>query len=316
MIRFDKKTQGQLYQALKCSFPDAQIGQADLLALALCIQQGQVADAGQIPSELSIDLSEYKSKLDAVQAKLPSTQKYTVPRASVDKTRYYWVRATHTRRTPSGFEPFTGELAMARVSLPPTTPGKISTAIGSIDPSDHLIDTVFEANQKYARNLGYCLERVDCITPPRQGVRFGAVSVMLGYRKKDDPLPTCYVLEAGTATGQAKVLYLGKTIGSTINAYSGYQPSPFACPSHAYLGTLSLNGDDPANLTISSRAVENGVSESPYIQVSVDFSLQTGTISTIWPGFLIARAASIVLLRKLSGKIPDDCNPTIPGALA
>jgi len=52
--------------------------------------------------------------------------------------------------------------------LPPTKPGKISTAIGSIEPSDHLIDTVFEANQKYARNLGYCRERVDCITPPRQ----------------------------------------------------------------------------------------------------------------------------------------------------
>ncbi|HEX3139939.1 MAG TPA: hypothetical protein VHQ87_07785, partial [Rhizobacter sp.] len=228
MIKFDKKTQAQLYQAIKTSFPDAQVGPADLVALAVCIQQGQVAENGAIPQELQIDLGAYKEKLDAVLAGLPGAQKYTVPRASVDKTRYYWIHATHNRMTPQGFSPFTGELAMARVSLPTMTPGKISTAIGSIEPSDHLIDTVFEANQKYAKNLGYQLERLDCITPTRQGVRFGAVSVLLGYKKKNDPLPSCYILEAGTATGQPKVLYLGKTIGATINAYSGYQPSPFA----------------------------------------------------------------------------------------
>lgn len=317
MITFDKQTRSQLYQAIKTSFPDAQVGPADLVALALCIQQGQASDGQQnVPSEFSnIDLTPYKAKLDAVRGQLPEGAKYTVPRASVDKTRYYWAQATHKRETPNGFEPFVGELAMARVSLPPTTPGRINTAIGTIEPADHLIDTVFEANQKYAKNLGYSLERVDCITPTRQGVRFGAVSVLLGYRKKKDPLPSCYILEAGTATGQPKVLYLGLTIGSTINAYSGYQPTPFACPSHAYLGTFTMNGDEPKNLHISSRTVTGGVSQQPYIDVSIDFTLQTGAISSIWPGFLIARAASIVLVRKMSGKIPQDCVPKLPGAI-
>src|SRR5690606_5291441 len=121
-------------------------------------------------------------------------------------------------------------------------------------------------NQKYARFLEAPLARVDLITPPRQGVRFGAISVLLGYKKPKDPLPFCYILEAGTATGQPKVLYLGKTIDATINNYAGYQPTPFACPSHAYTGKLSMNGDDPNVLTIRGRPVEAGKSQPVYIQ--------------------------------------------------
>lgn len=205
---------------------------------------------------------------------------------------------------------------MARVTLPARSPQAFQTCIGQVLPGDHLVDTVLEANQKYARFLSQPIGRLDLVTPPRQGVRFGAISVLLGYALPTDLTPFCYILEAGTATGQPKVLYLGKTIDSTINAYSGYQPTPFACPSHAYTGKLTLQGDDPVLLRVTSREVEGGTSQAPYIDIQVEFALQTGSVSTIWPGFLIARAASIVLMRKLRGTISTDCDFSPPGARA
>lgn len=316
VISFDQKTRGQLYQAIKTSFPDSQVSPADLLALAVCIDADHSTPPAALPPTLSqIDLSPYRAELEAFRQQLPGQNRYTVPRPASDPTRYYWVEATHTRLTPSGFEPFTGELAMVRVTLPDTVPATIQTCIGSVEPGDHLIDTVYEANQKYARHLGFSLARVDCITPPREGVRFGAVSVMLGYKRASDPLPSCFILEAGTATGQPKVLYLGQDMSTTINAYSGYQPTPFACPSHGYLGSLTMNGDNPQLLTISSREIQNGQSQQPYIRIEARFSLQTGQVQNIWPGFLIARAAALVLIRKLSGKISEDCNPQLPGVV-
>lgn len=325
LVKFDQKTESTLRRALRSSFPDTPITEADLLALALCVQQQQAEEtqltlaarptSEALPPELSqLDLSPYGAELQRYRAQLPEMEQQVRTRPPGDTYRYYSVRALHTRKTPDGFEPFTGELSMVRVSLPARTPQKFSTCMGSVEPGDHLISTVHEANQKYQSHLGYTLSRVDCIAPARQTVRFGAVSVYLGYRGAQDPLPVCYILEAGTATGEPKVLYLGKHLGATINAYTGYQPSPFACPSHAYLGRLTLRGDHPHLLTISSRAIRDQKSLPPYIQVDIEFTEQKDSISSTWPGFLITRAAAIVLSRKLTGKIPEDCDPRIPGA--
>jgi hypothetical protein len=313
LIRFQSKTRSQLYQALKKSFPDAKIGSSDMEALAVCMKKQR--DAGEeLPEELSqIDITPYESELEQQAQRLPMAQAYPCARKSTDKNRYYFIEAKHTRKTPGGFDTFTGELAMARVTLDQARPKTYRTAFGAIAPGDHLIDTVFEANQKYASHLGYEIKRLDLITPARDGLRFGAISAFLGYRKKTDRVPSCYILEAGTATGQPKVLYLGKAPGASINAYSGYKPTPFACPNHAYLGRLTLhNGDDPDRLLISSREVVGGVSKQPYIEIDIRFKLQTGELMNIWPGFLIARAAGIVLGRKLSGKISTDCGDDAP----
>ncbi len=310
MIDFDEKTAGALYAALKTSFPDAKIGPADLTALAACVAAEQARDASALPPALAtIELDAYRTALGPLSAHVSGAPRVRAKPPN-DETLYYWVEATHTRRTPTGFDPFVGELAMARVTLPTRVPTPFVTAIGDVLPGDHLIDTVFEANQKYAEVLGYELERVDCVTPTREGVRFGAISVMLGYRSVADAAPSCYILEAGTATGQPKVLFLGSTLDATIDAYSGYQPTPFACPTHAYLGHLSMSGDHPKTLRISSRKVSGGVSQTPYIELNVDFRLQRGEECSIWPGFLIARAATIVLFRELRGKIPKDCAPS------
>lgn len=315
MIRFDAQTRVKLYSALKGAFPDSRPSEADLLALSVCLDRAR-RQGEKLPPELqSIDLEPYERDLEASarELDLPAVETTTRPRSALDKVRYYWVISKHTRFAPGGFEPFVGELAMVRVTLPLSRAKTWSTAIGKVLPGDHLIDTVLEANQKYARFLESPLGRVDLITPPRQGVRFGAISVLLGYKNPKDPLPFCYILEAGTATGQPKVLYLGKTMDTTINAYSGYEPTPFACPSHAYTGKLTMNGDDPNVLTIRARRIQGGKSDPAYMQIEAAFSPQKGDVRTIWPGFLIARAASIVLSRLHRG-IPNDCDQTPVGA--
>lgn len=314
MVQFSDEIQQQLYGALKDSFPDTKVTDADMLALAICLQAEKDAGAQDLPAALTcIDLRPYEAALKQKVAELPETGNYAVTRKAKDKGRYYWVTASHIRHTPEGFKPFTGELAMARVTLAARTPTKFHTAFGIISPHDHLIDTVYEANIKYQRHLGYALERVDLITPARDAVRFGAISVLFGYKRATDKKPSCYILEAGTATGQPKVLYLGKKLGQPINAYSGYAPTPFACAQHAYYGTLTAkNNDDPDTLTITSRDVKDGVSQQPYIDVTIKWQLQEGKLKNIWPGFLIAKASAIVLGRVMSKKIPMGCDEEPP----
>ena len=314
MVQFSKDVERRRFRALKDSFPDAKVSNAEMLALAICIRRERKQNS-PLPPELSdIPLAEYEQDLARESQKIPAEQIQTLDHPD-DDYRYYWVEAVHTRMTPQGFSPFTGELAMARVTLSEMRPRKYRTAFGTISPGDHLIDTVYEANQKYARHLGYEIARLDLITPARQVLRFGAISILFGYKNKTDPRPSCYILEAGTATGQPKVLYLGKEIGAAINAYSGYFPTPFACPSHAYLGTLTLkNDDDPDQLKISSRRIEGGISEQPYIDVNIRWNLQTGKLKNIWPGFLLARAAAIVIERSMPGTISTNCDDRTPGA--
>lgn len=307
MVRFDRVTQGGLHAALQKVFPDARVKPSDLDALAVALFRARSAGEA-LPADLArIDLSPYAASLAELSVSLGPSGGGVVEPASNEPYRYYWVRAEHARQSPGGFPSFVGELAMVRVTLPARTPKTFKTKIGSVEPGDHLIDTVLEANQKYARFLESPLGRVDLITPPRQGVRFGAISVLLGYKKAQDPLPFCYILEAGTATGQPKVVYLGKKLGSTINAYTGYQPTPFSCPNHAYIGKFQLTGDDPKQLEVAARKIEAGVSQQPYMKINVRFERETASIRNIWPGFLIARAASIVLFREQKGTIDKEC---------
>jgi len=252
-------------------------------------------------------LDAHQKALDAIAAALPQSAHASEGRSSAavheaDPIGYYWVEATHTRQTPQGYQPFIGELAMVRASLPAREPRRFNTVIGTCEPSDHLLATIFEANEKYQRALGYPLARLDVITPPRQLMRFGAISVYLGYRDAS-ALPCCFILEAGTALGQPKVLYLGKTIDTKINRISGYKPTAFSCADNAYTGAIQLSGHEPVKLHITARDImDRGTkSAAPYMDLNVKFTKQTGTAQNTWPGFLIARAALIVLDRQQQG---------------
>jgi hypothetical protein len=317
MIPLDPNARRILETALRASFPDAHIDPADVEAVALALHRG-LADPGNegpLPAAVAqLDFSQCADELEALaQGALADNagllDPALVPKCAGDPVRYYWAEATHVRQHPTGHQAFVGKLPMVRVSLPASAPRTFETSIGTVEPPDHLIATVHEANDKFAKVLGYELVRLDVITPPRQKLRFGAVSVLLGYR---DPaaLPCCFILEAGTATGQAKVLYLGKTLASTVNQFSGYRPTPFSCSDNAYTGNLTLDQDSPAKLHITARKILNGVNQPAYMDLSVVFAEQHEHIQNIWSGLLIARAVAIVLARKLRG-IPDGCEKKV-----
>ncbi|MET0386321.1 MAG: hypothetical protein ABW321_10205 [Polyangiales bacterium] len=317
-IQLDPNTRRILQQTLQRAFPDAYIHNRDIEALALALHAGNAdpGDEGPLPEQLAqLDLQANAAGLaDLAKRELPdgadSDGVTELPYTAEPGVRYYWVEATHARQT-AGYPAFVGKLPMVRVSLPAFQPQTFVTAIGTVEEGDHLIATVHEANDKFAKDLGYPLRRVDMITPPRQKLRFGAISVLLGYRDGSE-LPSCYILEAGTATGQAKVLYLGKTLDVTINQYTGYKPSPFASPSHAYTGKLTLDHDNPKLLSVTARAIVDGRSQTPYMRLDARFSEQTGTIRNIWSGLLIARAAAIVAIRQARGLDDGAHGPAVP----
>lgn len=313
----DAVVKQMLADRLKEAFPDARFDDCDLEGVALALQQNLATSPPdkKLFGAVNAASDAQKKALDALAASLPQGAravdgKASAPVHEADPISYYWVEATHTRQTPNGYEPFTGELAMVRASLPAVAPRRYSTAIGTLEPSDHLIATIFEANEKYQKALGYPLARLDVITPPRQLLRFGAVSLYLGYREAAG-LPTCFILEAGTALGQPKVLYLGKTIQTKINRISGYKPTAFSCADNAYTGEIQLNGHEPVKLRITARDIMDRGTKSapPYMDLNVKFTKQTGTVQSIWPGFLIARAALIVLARQEQG-LKNTCEDT------
>jgi hypothetical protein len=309
-VDLDPTTSRILQNALKEAFPDAHVQQSDVDAAALALHRFK-ADPGtdSLPPELAqLDLSAYAPQLDelAQLTGADAQESETVqPRAADDATRYYWVEAAHTRKRPGDFHPFVGRLAMARVTLPATKPETFRTALGTIEPGDHLLATVHEANQKFEKKLGAKLQRVDVITPLRQGIRFGALSVYLGYKDASQG-PSCYILEAGTATGQPKVLFLGATLDATINQFSGYKPTPFSCPDNAYLGRMMFEGDSPKQVHIKARQIVNNASQPHYMELMISFTEQTDTLRNVWAGVVLARAALIVWVRQQRG-LPDGC---------
>jgi hypothetical protein len=299
---------------LRAAFPDAHIDAADVEGFVLALQRRtQLGPEEKAPLSPAA-LEPYRAALDAFAATLSAGGWSTdgeqrTARHAGDALNYYWAHAKHTRKSPANFPAFEGHLAMVRVRLPDRIPRRFSTPIGTVEPADHLISSVLEANDKYAQPLGYPLQRLELITPPRQLLRFGAISVFLGYRESAG-LPTCFILEAGTATGQAKVLYLGKTLTTTINRRTGYQPTAFSCSDNAYTGKLTVEADEPVRLQVTARDIIAGTtSAAPYMEIDVHFAKQTGDIQSIWPGFHILRAAAIVEKRKLDG-LENTCEDT------
>jgi len=170
-------------------------------------------------------------------------------------------------------------LPMVRVTLPEKLDIKrrtIETAIGDVDLShDHLLGSIELVAEKYggAQYLGYRPARVDLITPARRrGSRFGAIAVYLGYRNASDRGPSFYILEAGTATGDAKMVYFSPNMNPIDSATSYYLPTPFVSMRNTYSGGITMQPapqeDEPQRLVV--RSYTEG-SKDPYITVSVKY---------------------------------------------
>jgi hypothetical protein len=217
----------------------------------------------------------------------------------------YMAHATHERmRRMTTNAPmlsaFTGDLPVVRVALPERLTGTradvIATPLGDVHLSgDHLVGSIELVASKYAdaAHLGYTPARVDLVTPARlTGTRFSAIALYLGYRSLRDARPSFYLLEAGTATGEAKMLYFGKTIDTKIVQTSWYLPTPYASPNNTYHGQLKVDGSDPSHLFVQSYEPAH---ENPYVQVSVQYEKVT-SLAVPWPGDLTLEAAKRVCL--------------------
>lgn len=300
-IRFAAKTRRELTDYVTQCFPDAQVD-----------SQGNVLTGVALGLHLSgdkrIDLSQHAAALDGlakdpqIAAKgLTANVAAELPVVSIkrsDTFRYYNVRATHDREDPD-LDPFVGRIPMVRVRLPTrkSRSKNFKTAIGSVLMSDHFYHSVEEFRSRYQGSPPYdSAIRLDLITPPRANpfaLRFGAISAYLGYLN-EDAVPDFYVLEAGTATGQPKVPFPAPSFEAGIWAWAGYKPTPFTNKKHIYKGRLEWRESGTKRLSIEVR--KNATSQ-PYMRLNAVFE-ETKKPWKIWPGFMILKAATIVLGRK------------------
>lgn len=223
--------------------------------------------------------------------------------------RLYQGHATHHRHksVPPHGKPmeskFTLPLPMVRVSLPDKIDAAkpiIETVIGEVDLSrDHLLGSIELVAAKYGdpKYLGYQPERVDLITPTRiANTRFGAMAVYVGYRKKADRAPSFYMLEAGSATGDAKMIYFSPSMAPIPSVTSYYLPTPFVTMNNTYSGGLTMKAapdeDEPEQLLVKSFAPGD---KDPYITVTLQYK-RSPTIDMPVPAEITADAAARVAL--------------------
>lgn len=204
------------------------------------------------------------------------------------KARYYLGLATHSR-VAAPHSVFIGELPMVRVSLPAegtsqTVPA-IETEGGVCLTEDRLFPSIEVMWARYGPrlvHLGGCPERVDVITPPRlKGSRFGAVALYLGFRKARDEAPCFFALEAGLATGQPRIPFLGPTMDAVIVSQTHYRPTPFSGPHHWYRGQLTMKADRPAEpQALLVEGFRAQPPDDPYIRVTVEYEPREEPVMT------------------------------------
>lgn len=285
-IDFDSTTTRKLDEYIASHFPEATSNPQNRTGVALALWAERMT---------AIDLDAYAPQLSALAGECGITPgKDAVAKAMPrDGFRYYDVDAEHHRMIPN-YAPFNGQLSMVRVRLPELKRESrdFDTGIGRVEIGDHFYRSVEEMRNTFTQEPFRSATRLDLVTPPRElGIRFGAISAYLGYNGGDTP--SFYILEAGTATGEPKVAFECATIGGKIVEFANYRPTPFARKDNVYRGTLTLTGDSPDELNMTSESKKN----EPYMRLSVKFR-ETTTPKRIWPGFLIVRAAIIVQLRK------------------
>jgi len=228
-LDLDPNDRATLAAMLRHSFPDADIDDRTLAAVALTAYLDESSGVRLDWSRYRGPIEQYAAALGLVRAPGPQTFR---PVNALGTLRYYRVHAKHERDAPP-HEPFTGHVGMVRVSLPRTQQETVATAVGDVEPDDHLLATIAEVERKFGRSIDGEVDRVDLITPARiHGSRFAAVSVYLGYRAGQPDEPSFYVLEAGMATGEPKVLFFAPDFEKRIVSKSGYRPTPFSASDH------------------------------------------------------------------------------------
>lgn len=266
--KIGKERYATIRTALVRAFPDAKVDDSVVDGVAEILLRAHVAQAASGPR-------------DAEGREVAPVTRHVVEKAHP----LYLGYATHHRvkGIPPASRPmqseFTLALPMVRVRLPETLregATVIDTELGDVDLGrDHLLGSVDLVADKYGGKgyLGRRPARVDLITPARGlGARFGAIAVYLGYFDKADRGPSFYLLEAGTATGDAKMIYFSPSMKPIESVTSYYLPTPFVSMKNTYSGGITMrpppDQDEPDTLIIESRAPGE---KDPYITVTLRY---------------------------------------------
>lgn len=282
--QISQDTYDRLLRIVRAAFPDAPAADREAQVEALVHEMWKRWDPC-MANELG---------LPPPPAAAPAASTAPLLSAAADPATYYIAEATHRRATAAPKSAFVGHLPVVRVRAPQSGVATIHTGGGDVLSGDHLVYSVDDVNSKFAGALGYSAARVDLVTPPRLwGARFGAVAAFIGYRDAGGA-PSFYLLEAGMATGEPKVLFFGKTMDTEIVDFTHYTPTPFSSPDHRYVGKLAVSpAGEPLSLYVKAyRKPKNGnaFEAKPYIEIDVDYQKQSGP-SELLPSAITAAAA-------------------------
>ncbi len=259
-------------------------------ALAKLLAQTFPASAEQLDAS-TVDA--FVDALMAVKTGRAQTKPVDQGPDQADAHTVYQLRATHARRHPIA-SVFTGTTEAVRVPLGQHEPLTWATSIGLVSPEDHLLPTVDAVRERFGPRIGRAFDHVEVVTPARYAfTRFAPMAIYLGYEHEGDPRPIFYVFEAGTATGQPKVLYLGATLDAIVEERSGYEPTPLSSADNWYSGGLrfAANGNDPEVLFMRASREREG---EPHLRLHVEYSILAGEAKPV-PAEGIVEAAMRML---------------------
>lgn len=264
-------------QWLRNAFPGANIGVTEVAMLLEALKTSEP----DFIAALEVILKSSIPTVPLEHESLPALERATD--TAVTYTTYQ-IDAVHLRPTPI-YSCFTGVVKAVRVRLHQTSKLPFFTPYGTVWAHDHIVFTVDEIRSWLAANhpdFQPSFARVDLITPARDDLfRFAPVALFFAYETVTSPLPSFFIIESGYANGKPAVLYLGRTMTTTIVDKTGYKPTPFSSPDNTYTSTLTLQDqDEPDVLVIESR---EKLDERPYITLTMNYTVEPAPGHAIFP---------------------------------
>jgi hypothetical protein len=253
----------------------------------------EVAEVAMLLEALKTSDPDFIAQLENIlHAKIPSVSlehesSAAIQRADDTATTHttYQIDAVHLRATPI-YSCFTGIVKAVRVTLHQSVKFPFFTVYGTVWAHDHIVFTLDEIRTWLSENypdFNPTFQRVDLITPARHDLfRFAPVALFFAYETRTSTVPSFFIIESGYANGKPAVLYLGRTMTTTVVAKTGYKPTPFSNPDNIYSSTLTLQDtDEPDVLVIESR---EQLDERPYITLTMKYTVEATPGKVIFPG--------------------------------
>jgi hypothetical protein len=262
---------------LRSAFPGADIGVSEVAMLLEALKTSEP----DFIAALETVLKESIPTVSLEHESLPALAREDT--AAVHHTSYQ-IDAVHLRPLPI-YSCFTGVVKAVRVRLHQNSRLPFFTHYGTVWAHDHIVFTVDEISSWLKTNhpdFQPSFERVDLITPARKDLfRFAPVALFFAYEKVTSALPSFFIIESGYANGKPAVLYLGRTMTTTVVDKTGYKPTPFSNPDNIYTSTLTLQDqDEPDVLVIESR---EKLDERPYITLTMKYTVEATPGRAIFP---------------------------------